>query len=143
MNATIHPTETASLAETSLHCPLCGEPLAPRAQECTKCDWIPGYQEHEHARDHYDRRDIAAAAVSFVPGAGHILKGHMPAGILMLALIPVVIVFAFAFTMFFGWLLIPVYWIGVAMDTYFRPDLRGLAGMRPEADHGEPMVGHH
>lgn len=114
--------------ETSTRCPLCGEPLTPDGQECTKCDWVPGYQEREHARNHYDRRDVAAAAISVVPGAGHILKGHMHVGILMMAAIPVVVVFAFAFTMFFGWLLIPTYWIAVAMDAYYRPDLRGLGG---------------
>lgn len=132
MNATIESTEVTN------RCPLCGEPLTENAQECTNCDWVPGYQQEENVRNRYDRRDVAAATISIVPGAGHILKGHMKEGLLLLlAGVPIVLVFAFAFTMFFGWLLVPTYWIGVAMDAYYRPDLRGLGGMPPETRQAE------
>jgi hypothetical protein len=61
--------------------------------------------------------------LSIVPGAGHVFKGHQ-VGWVFLTGIPVVIVLAFAFTMFFGWLMVPTYWIAVAVDAYLKKDLR-------------------
>ena len=118
-------------AKTAMNCPLCGEPLPENAKQCTKCDWVRGYEENAGLRDRVDRRDIAAALLSVVPGAGHLLKGHIYVGAALLMAVPVILLMAFTFTMFFGWLLIPVYWMGVAFDAYLRPDLRGLGGLPP------------
>jgi len=117
---------TDLLQNTDIHCPLCGEPLPLNATECTKCDWVEGYGEQEEWRRERNPRDIAAAALSlFLPGAGHYFKGYVIAAWLVLLLgVPVTLVFAFAFTMFFGWFLVPAYWMAVAADAYFRRDLR-------------------
>lgn len=114
-----------SSVETLTHCPLCGEPLRDNPEECSRCDWVRGYRrQQQETLFNYHPRDAAAALLSIVPGAGHIFKGHNALGILLMAGVPVVCVFAFAFTMFFGWLLVPVYWIAVAADAYLRKDVR-------------------
>ncbi|MEI9893761.1 MAG: hypothetical protein WDN28_07630 [Chthoniobacter sp.] len=116
---------TEPLQETGFHCPLCGEPLASNATQCTKCDWVPGYFQHEEEHRQRNPRDIAAVAFSVIPGAGHYFKGYVLAAWLLLVLgVPVILTMAFTFTMFFGWLMVPVYWVAVAMDAYFRKDLR-------------------
>jgi hypothetical protein len=116
---------TDTQPETTFRCPLCGEPLASNATECTKCDWVPGYQEALE-RKPVNPHDILAAALSLViPGAGHYFKGYPTAAWLILLLgVPVICVFAFTFTMFFGWFLVPAYWVSVATDAYLRKDLR-------------------
>ena len=116
---------TAPLQETGFHCPLCGEPLPDNAHECTKCDWVRGYRQN-FERKPANPHDILAAALSLVlPGAGHYFKGYPTAAWLILLLGgPVVAVFAFTFTMFFGWFLVPTYWLAVATDAYLRKDLR-------------------
>ena len=118
--------KTDLLQETDFHCPLCGESLPANATECTKCDWIPGYENHTLPKVPRDPRDVAAGLMSlFVPGAGHFFKGYQVIGVLLFLLgVPVVVTFAFAFTMFFGWLLVPCYWIAVAADAYSRRNLR-------------------
>jgi hypothetical protein len=117
---------TELLQDVDIHCPLCGEPLAPNATECTRPDWVQGYREFQEHLPERDPRNIAAPALSlFMPGVGHYFKGYVLAAWLLLVLgVPVILVFAFAFTMFFGWLLAPAYWIAVADDAYFRRDLR-------------------
>jgi len=118
---------TELLQNVDMHCPLCGEALAPNATECTKCDWVKGYRDREEHRRERDPRDIAAAVLShFVPGAGHHFKGYvLAAWVILLVGLPVILVFAFAFTMFiFGWTLVPAYWIAVAGDAYFCRDRR-------------------
>jgi hypothetical protein len=120
--------------ETPSHCPLCGDLLRENPEECSRCDWVRGYRHHQQETlFKYDPRDAAAALLSIVPGAGHIFKGHNVAGVLLMAGVPVVCVFAFAFTMFFGWLLVPTYWIGVGADAYLRKDVRGAGLHSPMA----------
>ena len=48
----------------------------------------------------------------------------LPGWLLMLVGVPAVCTFAFAFTMFFGWLLVPTYWLAVGADALLRKDLR-------------------
>ena len=118
--------KTEPLQVTAFHCPLCGETLPDDATECTKCDWVPGYDQEIQQRVERDPRNMAAGLMSiFVPGAGHYFKGYRIAASLILFLgLPVVLVFAFAFTMFFGWLLVPAYWVAIAADAYSRRNLR-------------------
>jgi len=117
-------TESAE-PEILNRCPLCDEPLPENATECTKCDWVRGYRQQAAGRRQHDPRDILAAVLSVFPGAGHILKGYTISGwFLFLVGVPVICTFAFAFTMFFGWLLVPTYWIAVAADAYLRQDLK-------------------
>lgn len=93
--------------------------------ECNRCDWVLGYRRrHQEGLFQYDPRDAASVVLSIIPGAGHIFKGHNAVGIAFMAGVPVVFVLAFAFTMFFGWLLLPAFWIGVAADAGLREDLR-------------------
>jgi hypothetical protein len=108
--------------ETRTRCPLCGGALNERGDECTKCDWVLGYGQQERAD--LNPRDIAAFILSIVPGAGHIFKGHQSGWLFMFVGTPIIIVMAFTFTMFFGWFLVPTYWLGVAVDAYLRKDLR-------------------
>lgn len=112
---------------TDFHCPLCGEPLPANAAECTKCDWVPGYRQAQMSmRKPANPHDVLAAVLSLaIPGAGHYFKGyHTVAWAILLLGVPVIAVFAFAFTMFFGWFLVPTYWVAVATDAYLRQDLR-------------------
>ncbi len=113
-----------TLPQTGFHCPFCGEPLDRHAMECTKCDWVRSVAQSEFSPPR-NPRDIAAAVLSVVPGAGHYFKGYRLAAVLILFLgVPVIGVMAFAFTMFiFGWTLVPAYWIVVAADAYMRRDL--------------------
>jgi hypothetical protein len=111
-----------TLPQTGFRCPLCGEPLNPNATECTKCDWVR-LRQLEDVRPSRNPRDIAAAVLSVVPGAGHYFKGYpVTAAVILLLGVPVVLLMAFTFTMFFGWLLVPVYWGVVAADAYLRKD---------------------
>ena len=81
-------------------------------------------QKPEAARRKPNPRDTAALCLSVVPGAGHFFKGYVKLAILFLTGIPMIALLAFAFTMFFGWFLIPVYWVAVAADAYVRKDTR-------------------
>jgi hypothetical protein len=111
--------------EVLTHCPLCGEPLRDNPNECSRCDWVRGYREQENWLKNYNPRDGAAAVLSIIPGAGHIFKGYVLAGWLLMLVGPLVLfVFGFATIMYFGLLLLPTYWIAVALDAYLRKDLR-------------------
>ena len=127
--------------ETLTRCPLCGAALNESGTECTKCDWVPGYRRRETRREDFLRnpRDIAAAVLSIVPGAGHIFKGHQ-IGWVFMAGVPVIIVMAFAFTMFFGWLMVPTYWLAVAVDAYLRKDLRRAGSLPTEHRVADPVA---
>jgi len=74
-----------------------------------------------------------------VPGAGHIFKGHQ-IGWVFMAGVPVIIVMAFAFTMFFGWLMVPTYWLAVAVDAYLRKDLRRAGSLPTEHRVADPVA---
>jgi hypothetical protein len=103
-------------------CPLCGTDLPRGANECTRCDWVR--QQPAPIPKKPNPRDTAAECLSVIPGAGHFFKGYNTLAILFFAGIPVIVLLAYAFTMFFGWFLIPTYWIVVAADAYVRKDMR-------------------
>lgn len=108
-------------------CPLCGAALDPEnPNECPKCDWTIGYRRrHESVLGSH--RDIAAVFLSVIPGLGHMYKGHLLTGaLLMLGGIFAILACALAATASagFGLLLIPLYWAGVMMQVYWLEDRR-------------------
>ena len=107
-------------------CPLCGEPLPAGADECTRCDWVQGYQHREPVTTG-SPRDIIAAALSIVPGAGHIFKGHITLGIVYLAGTVLALFFIGAVGMVamgFQLLLLPFYWLWVMLHAFLVTDLK-------------------
>jgi hypothetical protein len=106
-------------------CPLCGEQLSASATECTKCDWVKGYR-HPETIDSYNARDVIACAISLVPGAGHLYKGHVKAGIAFFIGAAIIVFFIGLVGMVgmgFQILLIPFYWVWVMIQAFFIKDL--------------------
>ena len=72
-------------------------------------------------------RDTTAMLLSVIPGLGHIYKGHLLTGLLLMAG-GLFAVFACGVaataTMGLGLLLIPLYWAGVMMQVYWLEDRR-------------------
>ncbi len=112
-------------AEPLTHCPLCHAALDPLSPgECPKCDWVAGYRQRSFGGT---QRDKAAAALSVIPGLGHIYKGHYLLGaILMIGGAFAVLACTIAATASagFGLLLAPIYWIGVILQVYWIEDRR-------------------
>jgi hypothetical protein len=108
-------------------CPLCGAALDPNnPNECPKCDWTIGYRRRQ-ATAGGTKRDFAALFLSVIPGLGHMYKGHMLTGaLLMMGGIFATLAGALAATASagFGLFLIPLYWAGVMMQVYFLEDKR-------------------
>jgi len=109
-------------------CPFCGEMLPHAATECTRCDWVRGVDRQQPLTSG-TQRDVLAAALSLVPGLGHIIKGHVKMGIgymigtlvAIFMLGPVGMV-----AMGFQLLLLPFYWLWVMLHAYMVPDLKPL-----------------
>ncbi len=114
------------LREPLTVCPLCDTPLDPNhPTECSRCDWVLGYRRHQ-ATPIGTERDAYSVILSVVPGLGHIYKGHLMPGLLFMAgwLLAIFVVSVIAtFTMGFGLLLLPLYWVGVMMHVYWLEDL--------------------
>jgi hypothetical protein len=109
--------------ENPVNCPLCGEPLRDNPNECGKCDWVKGYR---HRQTGGNRRDAAAAALSIIPGAGHLYKGHRAAGIGFLAgtgIALLVSIVAGSATMWWApFAILPLYWLWVMAMAYWIED---------------------
>jgi TM2 domain-containing membrane protein YozV len=114
------PEATVSLDR----CPLCDAPLEPNATACPRCDWVPGYRQRHEQAGNIEARDLVAAFLSFIPGLGHFYKGHSVAGTLFMIGALLVFLPAYVFFMFFGPLLIPVYWFWVIFQAYWVEDLK-------------------
>lgn len=108
-------------------CPLCDTPLDPsHPNECTRCDWVLGYRR-QHAAPIGTDRDAYAAILSVVPGLGHIYKGQLIPGLLFMlgGILATFLVGVIAtFTMGFGLLLLPLYWVAVMVHVYWLHDYR-------------------
>lgn len=119
------PTSQANVPETKLDtCPLCGAPLDDPL-ECNRCDWVKGYRHRDDAGV-IAPRDVTAAVLSVIPGAGHIYKGHKLTGVLFMLGTLLVLFFVGAVGMVgmgFQLLLIPFYWVWVILEAYWVPDL--------------------
>ena len=105
-------------------CPLCGAPLNPASPEaCSQCDWVAKPAEQQSGGM---VRDKIAVCLSVVPGLGHFYKGHRLTGALYFlgAVFSVsAALVAGTFTMGFGVLLLPLYWLGIMLQVYFVEDL--------------------
>jgi len=128
---------TSASARTNVKaglCPLCGSPLHdPNA--CDRCDWVTGYGQLDHAIRR-NPRDVFAAILSlFWPGAGHFYKGHTKIAIVLAVLGVLCFLWSITFFMFFGFLSLPAYWIGVALHAYFMPDLKHPAPVASARPH--------
>ncbi len=122
------PQVNVSSRNTPFPCPLCGEKLPPGATECTRCDWVRGYR-HRMPITTGTPRDIIAAALSVVPGAGHVFKGHVGMGIAYMAGTGLALFFigvVWMVSMGFQLLLLPFYWIWVMLHAYLIPDLKAV-----------------
>jgi len=74
-------------------------------------------------------RDVIAAALSIIPGAGHIFKGHVEMGIAYMVGMFVALFFigvVWLVSMGFNLLVLPFYWIWVAIHAYLISDLRAV-----------------
>ncbi len=120
----MNTAEELESSKTPTECPLCGAPLqSPDA--CDRCDWVKGYRHRSSDRS---GRDLAALLMSVVPGLGHLYKGQLVLGVMFLVGTLVAVIFCVlvaTFTMGFGLLLLPLYWIWVMTQAYWVPDLRG------------------
>ena len=75
-------------------------------------------------------RDQYSLVLSVIPGLGHVYKGHPVMGALFMAggLLALFMVGLIAtFTMGFGLLLLPLYWVGVMMHVFWLEDRRRVA----------------
>ena len=113
----------ATVSEAKVkECPLCGTPLPADAEACTRCDWVRGYHIRQSRGT---QRDIIAVALSAVPGAGHIYKGHKLMGWIIMAG-TVLVIFGVGvvatYTAGFGLLLLPFYWLWVMTLAYWIED---------------------
>ena len=121
----------ATVSETNFkECPLCGTPLPEGAEACSRCDWVRGYRRRRTAGN---TRDVIAVALSIVPGAGHLYKGHKLAGWVIMA-VTVVVIFGVGvvatYTAGFGLLLLPFYWLWVMTLAYWIEDRAAVAPAR-------------
>lgn len=119
-------------------CPLFDAPLTADGSACTRCDWVPGYRQQQRLTAAQTSRDIVAAALSILPGAGHVFKGYLWAGVILAGLVtPLALLFSAALNLFAGWVVPLIYWPAVMLDAYFRRDLR--PGVPPAANETPPQ----
>ena len=116
-----------------MQCPLCQTQLPDNATQCTRCDWVLlRFDPPSH------RRDWVAAILSFVPGMGHLYKGHLIPGVLLLCVLgPLYLAMVF-------WLvpktcglslILPAFFvIAVAYRAYQLPDVRGSERVERSGD---------
>lgn len=110
-------------------CPLCGAPLHD-ATACDRCDWVVGYGRPgvEFRRN---PRDLFAGILSiFWPGAGHFYKGHTQMAVALAVGGLLCFLWSITFLMFLGPLILPVYWLGVALNAYFLKDWKHSDAVR-------------
>jgi hypothetical protein len=107
----------------NMRCPLCNTVLSEGSTHCTYCDWIRPTVLRSHTRD------WIAAGLSFVPGLGHLYKGHLVPGILLLCVfgpLYLILVFWLVPKTYGASLLLPaVFVIVVGHHAYHLRDVRG------------------
>lgn len=65
-----------------MRCPLCQTDLPDTAASCSRCDWVRNPRLPPSRRD-----DWKAVALSVVPGLGHLYKGHLVPGVMLLCVL--------------------------------------------------------
>ena len=115
-----------------MHCPFCETKLPDDATQCTRCDWV-----REPDLPPSRKEDWVAAALSFVPGLGHLCKGHLVPGLILLCLAGpafLVIVFSLIPATFGLSLVLPaVFIVFTAVHAFHLPDVRNHPGIREQA----------
>ncbi|MEA3187743.1 MAG: hypothetical protein QOD99_1573 [Chthoniobacter sp.] len=109
-------------APKSERCPLCDAPLQ-NPNECSRCDWVR-HVEEARERQRNPRDAISAIASMLWPGLGHFYKGYPKLAALVGAGGLLCFLWSITFFMFFGFLILPLYWVWVAVDAFFRKDLK-------------------
>ena len=122
------PTTTTTFAPEAssapvITCPWCSATLAPEVPHCHYCDWV---RNPKVLTGSY--RDAIAAGLSVIPGLGHLFKGHIGFGALILFLLgPLMLGLAFVFmapTMGLSFLILPLFAVVVALHAFFVADVR-------------------
>lgn len=116
-------TEIKSTTPTLGRCPLCNAPLQ-NPNECGMCDWVTGYETRDESTRRNPRDAIAAILSVMWPGVGQFYKGHTTFGAALALGGLICVLWSIMFFMFFGFLILPVYWLWVAVDAFFRKDLK-------------------
>lgn len=119
-------TETPTHAPEVARCPLCDSPLLESPNECSRCDWVRGRNEHGHGFG-TSPVDLTACLLSVIPGAGHYYKGHTVMAWLYLAGAVLATFWCFiaaTATMGLGLLMLPIYWAWVMTHAYWIEDLK-------------------
>ena len=82
--------------------------------------------------------DLVAVALSVIPGLGHVYKGYRVLGLLLIFFgTPMALGIALliaTFTAGFGFFLLPLYWIAVAISVWASPDRVAPAGSDDEGE---------
>ncbi len=104
-------------------CPLCDAPLQ-NPDRCSKCDWVRTSTRDGTPAPRNPRDGIAAILSMLWPGAGHFYKGHTTLAGVIAAGGVLCFLWSVTFFMFFGFLILPIYWVWVAVDAFFRKDLK-------------------
>src|SRR5688500_7258042 len=115
-----------------MRCPLCNTELPDDAAQCTRCDWV-----RKPRLPRSRALDWRAAALSFVPGLGHLYKGHLiPGLILLIAAGPAflcAVILLIPATFGFS-LILPAVFVGfTAAHAFQLQDVRQVPGVRAHA----------
>lgn len=116
----------------AMRCPYCQTELPDHATECTHCDWV-----RDSTIEELQSENWLAAMLSFVPGLGHLYKGHLVSGVLLLCVGgPAFLLFVMLLApQTFGLsLLLPgVFIAATAFHAFHLPDVRVHPGPREHA----------
>jgi hypothetical protein len=114
--------QTITSHETTT-CPLCGATLPADAEACNRCDWVRNPMDLSDAGD-----ALKVALLSLVPGLGHLYKGYVALGGIILFIIgPSVLAMALVLApASFGTsiLFLPLFLIGVILHAIQLPRKR-------------------
>ena len=115
-----------------MQCPYCQTELPDDAPACTRCDWVRG-----STLPAVRSEDWLAAMLSLVPGLGHLYKGHLVSGLLLLCvggpafLLLVMLLIPKTFGLS---LLLPAGFVaGTAFHAFHLSDVRSHPGAREHA----------
>ena len=116
-----------------MRCPLCQTELPPDATQCSQCDWV----REDERLPRVQAQDWGAAALSFVPGLGHLYKGHLVTGLLLLCVggpaFLLVVMWLIPHTFGLSLLLPAAFIVFTAVHAFHVPDVREHPGAVPYA----------